>query len=351
MAATPAQVGAPAPHSGQHTAAVLNNPNAAWGTAAPITAAATTPRDASRPPLDGVLVLDFASWYAGPFAPSLLADLGARVIKIEPLEGDLFRHSGAGSLQHQLVAKADLVIHNFRPGAPARLGIDYATMRRINPRIVYLYAGAYGADGPSSHRPAFHPIAGAIAGGALYRAGQGTPPAPETPLSFEEMKEVSRRLGRANEANPDPNSAMIAATALLLGLYARERTGEGQEMLTTMVCSNGYANSDDFIQYAGKPERTTPDADGYGLSALYRLYRAGQGWVFLAAPRQREFERLCAALGQPAWAQDERFATPAARKRNDGALADLLTSAFAQRSADDWEAALTAQGVGCVRAD
>jgi crotonobetainyl-CoA:carnitine CoA-transferase CaiB-like acyl-CoA transferase len=136
-----------------------------------------------------------------------------------------------------------------------------------------------------------------------------------------------------------------------MGLYARERSGVGQALETRMMLSNAYVLSADFIDYAGRPPRARADAQLRGLGPLYRLYAASEGWVFLAAPGPRDFERLCAALGRQDLARDVRFADAEARARHAHALGDALERVFAQRSADDWEQSLGARGVGCVRAD
>ena len=331
-------------------------------------AAATMPEHA----LSGFTVLEMAVQYAAPFGPSLLADMGARIIKIEPLDGDAMRlippigvkttqgkESIAVDLKspegreivRRLAERADLVMHNYRPGVPERLGIDYETLHKVNPGIVYLYAGAYGSDGPYSHMPAYHPIAGAIAGGVSHQAGAGVPPPADADLSMEEIKAASLRLAKANEGNPDTNSAMVVGTAMLLGLLAKVRHGVGQEMLTTMLCANGYALSEQWIRYEGKTARRELDADLLGLDALYRLYETAEGWVFLGCLDQEEWETLCAALGEPVLAEDGRFASPEARAEHDEALAAALAAVFKRRAADGWEADLAPLGVGCVRAD
>ena len=254
--------------------------------------AASPPESREPPPahaLSGVTVLELAAMYAAPFGANLLADLGARVIKLEPLEGDAMRLLGALGIKtiqgkesiavdlkapegqkivRQLVERADLLMHNYRPGVPERLGIDYPRLRDVNPNLVYLYAAAYGPDGPYAALPAYHPTAGAVAGNAIYQAGEGFPPPPDRELDMEERKDVSARLGRSNEGNPDPNGALVVGTALTLGLLARERHGVGQEMVTTMLCSNAYAMSDDWIRYEWKPARRLVDADLHGPSAL-----------------------------------------------------------------------------------
>ena len=239
-----------------------------------------------RSALEGVIVVDLADWLAGGLGPTLVADLGARVIKVERISGDPLRGpvatamlgvtvqgkeslavdlktSEGQEIVHKLAAKADLFVHNYRPGVPEKLGIDYETLAAINPDLVYLYASAYGESGPYASRPAYNPIPDAVCGAHRVQAGTATPPTPETSLSIEEMREVSRRLGRADRAGGgDPNSGLGVATALLLGLYVRERTGQTDKMLTTMLCSNAFANSDDFISYEGKPSRPIPGRGG-----------------------------------------------------------------------------------------
>ncbi|MCL6650394.1 MAG: CoA transferase, partial [Chloroflexi bacterium] len=361
---------APVPLDGTSEAYTWSQP------APPVTLSVPDSRGAVRAALDDLLVLDFSTWIAGGFTSTPLADLGARVIKVEPITGDPFRGFGRGegvakmsagklglavdlkkpegrAIVHQLIERADILIHNFRPGVPEKLGIDYATARQLNPRLLYHYAGAYGSTGPYAYRPAFHPIASAITGNALHQAGRGCPPPAEAKLTLPEVVEYSRQLGRANEGNPDPTSALAAATAILLSLYARDAGWvEGQRSETTMICANAYAMSEDWLRYAGKPPRREPDAELYGLHALYRLYpAAGDSWVFLACVQEKEWQALVAALGRPAWATDPRFATPAERLVHEAELAERLGEVFCTREAAVWEQLLIPAGVPCVRAD
>lgn len=322
--------------------------------------------------LAGVTVLELGMWIALPFAATQLAELGARVIKLEPLDGDPMRGIGSGAYKivqgkesmaidlkrpeareivHRLVAQVDAVVHSYRPGVPERLGIDFETLRKINPKLVYLYNGSYGSRGPKSYAPAFHVTGGAVAGGAWAQAGAGCPPPADLELSPEEMARISRRLELANEANPDFNSAVTAAAALTMGLYAQQKTGEAIELETRMMLSNAMMMSPDFVEYEGRPARREVDAELNGLGPLYRLYQAAEGWVFVAAPRTRDFERLCTALGISDVASDERFATPAGRVAHAEALVEALGAAIAQRKASDLEADLSERGVACMRAD
>jgi len=374
LAATPARVDRVEPEVGEHTAEVLASP---WpARAAPVPAVAGAADGGARAPLDGVTILEFATIIATPLAAGLLADLGARVIKVEPIGGDPGRRvggalaAGLGAVKYnvgkesicvdlkspdgrevirRLLPTADVVLHNYRPGVPERLGIGYEDARALNPRIVWVSANGYGARAPGAHRPCAHPIAGAFAGGALHQAGAGMPPT--ACASLEELREAARWLMRANEVNPDPNTSMAIATAVLLGVTAVRRQGIGQRVFVNMLAANVYANHDDAIDYAGKPPRRAVDAEVLGLGALYRLYEAAEGWVFLAAEEPGAFDRLCAAAGRDDLAHDPRFAGPAARSEHDAALASELVALFRARDADAWERALIAAGVGCVRAD
>ncbi|MEE8337873.1 MAG: CoA transferase [Dehalococcoidia bacterium] len=370
LTATPATPGAVEPEPGEHTAEVLAEPpRAAWQ-------ASDGAGDAPRHPLEGVTVLEFSTIIATPLGVSLLGDLGARVIKVEPPGGDPYRTMGIGrgagvsaaktnvskesiglnlrtdegrEAVQRLIAGADLIVHNYRPGVPERLGIDYETARSIKPDIIYLSVNGYGPDGPGAHRPSTHPIAGAATGGALFQAGSGMPP--DFCDDLQQVRAAARWLMRANEVNPDPNTSMVVGSAALLGLYARKRSGEGQQIFVDMLGANVYANADDFISYEGKPPRALLDADVYGLGALCRLYPARSGWVLLSVPDEAGWRALCDTMPRSDLAADPRFASAAARAEHDGELIDELADLFATLDADDWERLLVPAGVGCVRAD
>ena len=371
LTVTPAAIGTPAPRVGEHTAAVLaelaERPPSPPAAPAPGPAAASGGAEAERTgrPLDGVLVVEFATIIAAPLSTALLADLGARVIRVEVIDGDPYRHlvpSGATAakttagkesicidlktpagrdLARRLALRADVLVHNYRPGVADRLGLGYDDLRTDNPGLVWVSVAGYGRHSPSANRPATHPCAGAAMGGAAHQAGDalGAPCA-----SLAEVRERSRQLIRANESNPDPNTSVVAAAATLLALVARRRHGVGQAVYVNMLAANGYANADDALAYAGKPARPNPDADMYGLSAGYRLYRAADGWVFLAATTPAEWARFAAAVGRP-----ELAAAP--DTAGDAARAAALAERFAGRLATEWQELLTAARVACVRAD
>jgi crotonobetainyl-CoA:carnitine CoA-transferase CaiB-like acyl-CoA transferase len=179
--------------------------------------------------------------------------------------------------------------------------------------------------------------AGAICGGALAQAGRAGAPGPDVELGDEERAWWSERLSRCNESNPDVNAAVVTAAAVTMALQARARTGAGQAVETRMMGANAYALSEHFIEYPGRPPRALPDAELYGIHARYRLYRARDGWIFLAATDDRSFSRLCHALDRTLPVEDHR-------------LAQELEAAFRERPVDAWVRELTAAGVACVRA-
>ena len=156
---------------------------------------------------------------------------------------------------------------------------------------------------------------------------------------------------RANEPNPDPNTAVVLASAALLGLLARERHGVGQCVYVNMLAANAYANGDGFLDYQGMEARRAVDAELFGLGATYRLYPARSGWLFLALTTDAEWQRFCGATGADDLRSDERFARHERRREYEAALCDVLSALFRTRDADEWEERLLSQGVGCVRAD
>jgi crotonobetainyl-CoA:carnitine CoA-transferase CaiB-like acyl-CoA transferase len=307
------------------------------------------PRTAADPqrPLDGVTVVEAATIIAAPLGAATLADLGARVIKLEPLSGDPFRSmmhgigaakcntgkesicldlkSAAGkAIATQLIEQADIFIHNYRPGVPEKLGLGYDDLAQHNPELIYISANGYGPAGPGAKRPSTHPIPGAALGGVVWQMG-GLPQ--DQPLTLTEIREITRRLFRANEVNPDPNTSMVVATTATLGLLARDMTGKGQKIFIDMFGANAYANWDDFLSFDGKPERPAVDTEQYGLGPRHRLYECASGWVFLKISTDEQW----ALLGV--------------------ADVDELEARFKTDAADAWEEKLTALGIACVRAD
>ena len=379
LTATPARIGQPAPEPGQHTEEVVAE--LTHGSPAPaasparraggINGSGVTPAAPGRP-LDGITVVEFATIIAAPLSTVMLADLGARVIKVESLTGDPYRHlrpdgsmaakTTAGKqsicvdlksveghrIALELARAADVVLYNTRPGVAERLGLSEADVRAGNPEAVWVSVTGYGRHSPGARRPATHPCAGAASGGATIQAG----PAIGAPCpTLADVREMSRQLMRANDVCPDPISSAVAASAVLLGLLARERFGIGQAVYVNMIAANMYANSDEAVAYAGQPPSTRLDDQLLGLGAGYRLYPAAEGWVFLALTTDAEWRRGLTVMEHADLADDPRFATAAARSTHDAALAAAVAQALSRRSAVEWEDRFLACGLAGVQAD
>src|SRR5215213_4982619 len=327
------------------------------------------------PPLAGLTVLELGTYYAAPYGATILTDLGARVVKVEQLDGDPIRHivpfPEAGAVKvlqgkepiavdihtdegrqivYDLVRQADAILVSFRAGVVERLGLDPASLLAINPDLVYLSAPGYGVDGPCGHRPAFAPTIGAGSGLAMRNIGESAPQGPE--LDVEVVKPAALRIAQSamGVGNADGFSALGVATALLLGLLARQRGARGQALQTSMLHTMAHVLVEDMVEYDGGPTRRTSDVDLHGLSARYRLYETADGWVFLAAPAPSEWDALSAALAPHVdLAGDARFVDEDTRRANDDALAGVLDGVFRARSAERWEADLLAHDVGCLR--
>jgi crotonobetainyl-CoA:carnitine CoA-transferase CaiB-like acyl-CoA transferase len=325
-------------------------------------------------PLEGVTIIELGYYYAMPYGVTMAAAMGARVIKLEDLRGDPMRWAfgnpevtsvktmeGKESLSvdlrspegrkivHELVKDADVFVNGFRPGVAERLGMGADALQSLNPRLVYLHAAGYGVDGPYAHRPIYAGVASALAGQVVRHAGSWLDPELTQSLnSVEAQAIVLPRL--RGPVDGDANAALAVLSSLLLGIYDQRRTGEGQVISTSMISGNAFAYSDDFNRYEGKPPLPLPDPESHGLHALYRLYPARNGWVFVAAPSQKHWEALAAGIGRTDLATDERFATPAARRDNDEALIAALGAVIATRDAGEWEGDLVPNGIAVVKA-
>lgn len=324
-------------------------------------------------PLAGITILEFGTMFAGPYGATILTDLGARVIKVEPLEGDHIRQllafpeaGGAKVLQgkesvaidftqpeglevvYKLVAMSDVALLCFRGGAAERAKIDEDSLRKIKPDIVVLHAPGYGTEGPFAHRAAYAPSIGAASGLAQVDSrGAAAPP--------RDIEDIHRRAatlfaaGAVSTVQADGIAALGVASALLVGIYAQKRGITIPNMAATMLGSSQQALINLNTTYPGAPTEAVVNDDFTGLNALYRAYPASDGWVFLAAPQPEEWPVLAKALSQYAdIGGDERFATAELRGQHDADLAELLAAIFATKPKLEWERELTGQDVGCV---
>ena len=282
-------------------------------------------------PLEGVRVVDLTSYIAGSYAATMLADLGADVVKVESLEGDSFRelpgffawNRGKRSIAlnlkapdgravvERLARDTDVVMENMRPGVADRLGVGDATLRGLNPRLIYCSTTAFGSSGPYVDRPGFDPLLQGLAG-IMALQGFGGPP------QYLRIAVV------------DYYAAALTAQAVLAALFVRERTGIGQKVETSLLHAVTALQAGNFVDYPGKQSvfRDNP---------TYRLYQAGDGeWLFLACGNQAFWVKLCQALGLEDLAHDPRFGSWMLRLDNRAVLLPILEARFKARPRDAW---------------
>jgi crotonobetainyl-CoA:carnitine CoA-transferase CaiB-like acyl-CoA transferase len=302
-----------------------------------------------RRALDGVKIVDFSSFFATGFGTKLLCDLGAEVIKVEPPVGDQMRPLGdlwecsqrgkrdlcidmttaqGRDIVHKLVATADVVTVNFRPGKAEKIGLGYDTLRQIKPDLIYAYLPGFGSSGPKSELKSFAPLQSGFVGMNFIGAGRGNPP-------------IRRVMG-----NEDLYNGFIGAVSVLMALLHRQNTGEAQYLESPQLHSSLFVRTEMGADANGNPVYGTElDSETTGWSPLYRLYQTADGWVAIAVFGDRKFAQLAGAVGHPEWVTDAAFATEAARAQNAGELASQLADTFAKLGAQEAFAALEAAGV------
>jgi crotonobetainyl-CoA:carnitine CoA-transferase CaiB-like acyl-CoA transferase len=304
------------------------------------------------PPLAGVRVLEITNLIAGPTAGRLLADLGADVIKMEPLEGDMSRPIGrtyffnlnankrslsvntrlpeGKDVVQRVAAQADVLLANLRPGATTRMGLEPEALQEHNPRLIETHITGYGWRGPYAHRPGIDPLSQALMG--LERAQGG----PENPPVFPSQL-----------APTDFTAGAMAALGTILALFARQRTGVAQRVDTNLLNGGILLSSAWFTRYQGKPVRRLADKEQYGLDAFHRLYTVSDGWIYVVAEAAEERRALCRALDCADVLSDHPDTTEK-RDAHDAPLARELARRFAALSRQESLERLQTAGVPCA---
>lgn len=344
----PTQVRGPSHPRGSDTEAVRRT--AATAKPAPVQ---PSQADLSRGPLTGIRIVDLGLAVAGPWGSQLLADLGADVIKIDGSRQGFWmptymaiamnrtkrsarielKDEAGHAAVRRLIDGADVVIHNMRKGVAERLGVDYATLKQTNPRLIYCHTRGF-EDGPRAGLIGHDQAANSL-GGSVWEDGG--------------MSDGGRPFFGALSGG-DLGNGYFAAIAITLALHHRERTGRGQMVDTSIINASLFNNSRTFTTPQGRRfDRPRLDADQTGLSALYHLYRTADGWLCIAALTEAHWQ----ALGQvvPGLAADPRFVTAEMRTANDAILANRLSAFFADLSAKDAFGRLDGAGVPCEIAD
>ncbi|MYA07139.1 MAG: CoA transferase [Holophagales bacterium] len=311
-----------------------------------------SPESGSAGPLDGIRVLDFTSFIAGSYGAMLLGDMGADVLKIEAPGGDNARHWGpfiegesrmfqawnrnkrgiAVNLKteegrqviYDLAREADVAMENFRPGVAARLGIDYDTLSRHNPGLVYASSSAFGGSGPYAQRPGYDPVLQSMAGAAhLQQLMNGV--AAICPVAVS-----------------DYMAAVLTVCSINAALLHRERTGEGQYIETSLLQAIMTAQAQSYLQPL-EAEITGPP----GIFP-YRMFAAADGPIFIAAGTDKFWRLFCEAIGRDDLAHDSRYETNPQRVGSAAELSAEIDPIVASRPARELEAELVAVGVPCA---
>jgi crotonobetainyl-CoA:carnitine CoA-transferase CaiB-like acyl-CoA transferase len=298
----------------------------------------------ARRPLEGVKVLDMGSVIAGALAGAVLANLGAEVIKIESPEGDPFRSDGgpflacnrgkrglgidlkqpgAKEMFLDLVRQSDVVLDNYRFGVRKRLGVDYEALRQVNPRIISCSVNAYGDAGPRAPLPGFDPLLQAEGGMMAAQGGAAEP--------------VLHTI-----AVNDVATAGVVAFGIISALNARRRTGEGQEVITSLLAQSLTFQLGEVVTWEGRPPAPSGGVDCVGLSPVHRYYECQDGWLAVAAETVAEADALLTVLETQADPTDALTAPP------EGPLAGRLAATLSGRPRAATLDALEAAGVPCA---
>ena len=309
-------------------------------------------------PLTGVTVLDLTRVLAGPYCTLVLADLGARVIKVErPGSGDDARAIGPfvdgqsayfASLNRgkesialdlkdaadcavfeRLLERADVLVENFRPGTMERLGYGWEALHRRHPKLVYAAISGFGQTGPLAHRPAYDLIVQAM-GGIMSLTGQpGGPPT------------------RVGTSVGDITAGLFAAIGVNAALARRAASGLGLQVDVAMLDCQVAILENALARYCATGEIPGPLGSRHPSIAPFEAFAARSGHLAVAAGNDRLFGKLCAAVGRPELAADPRFVDNDGRRRQADALKRELEVALSGRDAAEWLAILEEAGVPC----
>lgn len=307
--------------------------------------------------LEGIRVLDFGRWIAGPYSAHLLADLGADVVRIERPKGEDDRFlmpvtahgEGAQYLQcnggkrsltlemgsskgrdvmRRLIAQADVVVANYSPNGLKHFGLDYETLKAIKPDIILASASAYGTEGPMAERIGFDGVGQAVSG-AIYLTGQ-----PGQPY-------------RAATAPIDFATSLSLAYGLLAAIIGKMRTGQGAHVQASLVGTSLNLTNQILMEEATGFNHREPTGNRSPMSGPSDLFRARDGWFIMQVIGQKVFQRWCKVVGREGLLDDPRYATDQLRGDNGAELSAIVQGWCADRSRDECIEILGRASIGC----
>lgn len=302
-------------------------------------------------PLKGIRIIDFCSFINGAYSAALMGEMGAEVIKVEPLSGDLSRAWGpflrgesrfyqawnrnkrgialdlstaeGREIAYELIRDADVVIENYRNGVTERLGIDYQRVREINPRVIYCTSTAFGTKGPHKDRPAYDPVLQTLSG------------------IVRDNKRLSGNIAPLPVAVSDYQASMLVVMGVLAALYHRERTGQGQRIETSLLQGVLSIHAHYFVKGL--------ECDEEGALGIYpyQLFETLDDHIYIAAGTDKFWKLLCETLGLPELGDHEKYNRNFKRTANAAELTALLQPVFKTKTTAEWESALLEKGVPC----
>lgn len=343
---TPGAIQGRAPRLGEHTEMIVSGSRN-------IPTDTVSPEEGEKvPPLEGLKVLDITTMLNGPYCAMLLSEMGADVTKIEPPDGDPWRVMGGGfvgvnrgkrsisldmktdkgrRIAHDLVAQADILIENTRWGVCQRLGMDYETIAKINPEIIYLSILAYGTTGPLRELPGYDPLLQARSGQMVTQGGLGKPP-------------VFHAIPINDMAGP-----MLGAFGVALALLEKSKGGMGQYVQTSLANAAVAMQAHQFLDYVDVEYKDVGDVDLLGRNATCRLYQTKDDrWIFVLCAGDKHWKDLCPLMDLEAIGADSRFESEQKRNHNKDVLIEILSNRFRQRTAEEWVNVLTPADIPVV---
>lgn len=313
-----------------------------------------------RSALEGLTVIDFTQIGAGPTATMLMSDMGARVIKVEPLDGELGRGLGPGwigddsalfhafnrnklgisldlkapegvTIARRLVAGADIIVESMRPGVMERLGLGYEQASRDHPALIYCSISAYGQGGPYADRAGVDGIVQADSGLMSLIGVEGSEPC------------------KVQAPVVDVMTGYVAVVGILAKLAQRSHDGRGGYLDVNLLNTALALQQSSLASYLADGELPVRAGSAAPYSAPNQAFRTADGWIMVAAYMPDRWRRLCETLGLPALIDEPRFATSPLRVANREAMVEALTQVFITRSTDAWLEVLRSADILCAR--